>query len=254
MGTIFFLGTFILVLISVLFLVVLYQSASSKKAAASAEQSQAISVSSPKNASPALASSKKAATSAEQSQSISVSSQGDNSPAIGVVHGNVIIQYSPTTPLEWKDAFKDLPPKKEAEGHEPFATRTFSILREKGATFTLGPCPSDQCMIFELGDFREENGVLVQEILLDGDGFGVKRRPESKYLLQIDRPVRLRGASLGIPFGAGKMSLLFGLHRDSIFEMFTRIADIRVTISDLSVDRLGLKLEIRPPSDFKLPR
>jgi len=225
----FFLGTFILVLISVLLWVVFYQSASSKKAAASAEQSQ----------------------------SVSVSSKGDGSPAIGIVHGNVIIQNSPTIPLEWKDAFKGLPPRKEAEGPEPFATRTFSILREKGATFTLGPCPSNQCMIFELGDFREENGVLVQEILLDGDGFGIKRRAEgsdSKLLLQMERPVRLRGASLGIPFGGGKMSLLFGLHRDSTFEMFTSIADIRITTSNLSVDRLELKLEIRPSSNFRSPR
>jgi hypothetical protein len=225
----FFLGTFILVLISILLFVVLYQSASSKKAAAPAEQLQ----------------------------SVSVSSKGNGSPAIGIVHGNVIVQYSPTIPLEWKDAFKGLPPRKEAEGTEPFATRTFSILRERGATFILGPCPSNRCMIFELGDFREQEGVLVQEILLDGEGFGIKRRPEgpeSNLLLQIDRPMRVRGASLGIPFGAGKMSLLFGLHRDSIFEMFTSVADIRIITSNLSVDRLELKLEIRPPSNFRSPR
>jgi hypothetical protein len=219
-----FLLSFILVLISVLLFVVLYPSASARKVAAPSGQSQTV----------------------------SVSSHGDRSPAFGIVHGNVIIQNSPTIPLEWKEAFDGLPPSQNTQDPEPFATRTFSILREKGATFTLGPCPSNQCMIFELGDFREEKGVLLQEIFLHGSGFGVKRRPESKYLLQMDRPMKLRGASLSIPLGGGKMTVLFQLHRDSSFDMFTSIADIRITTSDLSADRLKLKLEIRPPSGFRL--
>lgn len=185
-----------------------------------------------------------------QQTKISVTSQGQTG---GITAQTVIINNtSPTTALEWKGAFEGLRQSSDAKTAEPFATRMFSIPREKGKTLTLGPCPSDQCMVFELGDIRTEDGVLVQEIFLEGDGFGVKRRPESKYLVQMDRPVRLRGASLGIPFGSGKMSVSFALHRDSSFDMFTRIADIRITTADVNVDRLKLFIEIRHPSGYRL--
>ncbi len=176
------------------------------------------------------------------------------SPA-GIMLAVALWFFPRSAPLNiyWPELLDQLKSVEEEARDTAFMSRTFSLSKEPGASITLGNCPSSQCMKFTLGNLSQENGNWVQEIILSGEGFGVKRRPKSKYLIEMNNAIRMKGAaSLSIPIGGGPSTMLFGLHKGSIFEMFTLHADLKFTVVDLSIESLRIRLDAKPPSGFSL--
>lgn len=154
--------------------------------------------------------------------------------------------------INWPEVLNQLKTVEEKARGEAFMSRTFSLSREPGASITLGNCPSDQCMKFTLGSLTRKAGVWIQEIILEGDGFGIKKRPNTEYLIALDNAVRLKGAALSLPFGDRPAAIMFKLHKDSEFEMFTPYADLKFSVVDLSIETLRIRLDAKPPSGFSL--
>jgi hypothetical protein len=179
---------------------------------------------------------------------------GSLASIFGIMIGVLLWLFPRSSPLNvyWPEVLNQLKSAEEQARGDVFMSRTFSLSREPGALITLGNCPSSQCMKFTLGSLTQKDGAWVQEIILVGDGFGVKRRPNTKYLIEMDNAVRLKGAGLSIPFGNQPLSLEFGLHKDAIFEMFTPHADLKFTVVDLNIESLRIRLDAKAPSGFSL--
>ncbi|PYJ85394.1 MAG: hypothetical protein DME22_09320 [Verrucomicrobia bacterium] len=160
------------------------------------------------------------------------------------------IGNAPSNNFSLPDLFDELERRKATP--EPLLTRTFSLLREKGATISLGPCPGEKCMEFKLGDLRPQNGGYIQEIFLSGDGLGMKKPANSKYLIEIDNPIRVQGAALKMELDGSRNCILLNLKRDSFFELFTKNADIKFTVLNDDMTAFKIKLEVKPPSGFRL--
>jgi len=179
---------------------------------------------------------------------------GSAASLVGLIVAIFLWFFPRSAPLEiyWPEVLDQLKTVEEKTRGEAFMSRTFSLSREPGATITLGSCPSTQCMKFTLGSLIQVDSTWVQEILLEGDGFGVKKGPNTKYLVAMDNAVRLKGAGLSIPFGNGPLALMFELHKDSDFEMFTPHADLKFTVVDLSIESLRIRLDAKLPTGFSL--
>ncbi|HEY8995534.1 MAG TPA: hypothetical protein VIM71_12770 [Lacunisphaera sp.] len=154
--------------------------------------------------------------------------------------------------IDWSAALADLQLLEEKAKGDALMSRTFWLAREPGATISLGECPSDKCMTFKLGRLRLEDRQIIQEVILIGDGFGVKHRPDTKYLVAVDNAIRVKGAALSLSLSGGPTVLEFGLQKGAEFEMFTPHADLKVSIVDLRTDSLRIRLDVKPPSGFSL--
>ena len=132
-------------------------------------------------------------------------------------------------------------------------TRTFWLWREEGAQFTIDRCPGDKCMRFELGKLGDELGTPIQEIMLSGGGFGLKRSPNSKYFLEMRNPMRFQGAYAMFPLDGGDTIVVtLGLKRGNFFELYTNYGDVKLTVLDTRLEALRVQLEIKRPSGFQL--
>jgi hypothetical protein len=172
----------------------------------------------------------------------------------GITAQNVTINN--TVPLKaqsWNELYEELERvRSRNEGHA-FVTRIFWLTREPGASISLGPCPGEKCFEFELGELKPSKGTLVQTINLKGDGFGLKRPPKSKYLVEMNTPFSVKGAALLVGIYDNVLAVEMGLHRDSTFEMFASHANIKFTVIDILSDSLRIKLEVGPPYRSSLP-
>ena len=74
------------------------------------------------------------------------------------------------------DIFNEVENLPQDAHQEPLVTRTFWLLREKGASISLGPCPSDQCFNIRLGELKQQDNILVQSFILTGEGFSFFRK------------------------------------------------------------------------------
>jgi hypothetical protein len=149
---------------------------------------------------------------------------------------------------------------------EPTTVHTFWLLRDKGSTISLGPCPGEKCMQFELGELRQDEGELTQEILLSGAGFapkpprkgklselGIPLRPgqeDAEVMIQdFNTPVRLtNSALLSMPLDGAPIAVRLGLRKGAELAMDARHANIKIAIMDLRADSLRIRLTLTPPS------
>jgi len=177
--------------------------------------------------------------------------------------------------FNWKEVYAEIERARNNNQGNAIATRIFWLTDEPGASISLGPCPGEKCLEFELGELRpfklgpggiQESlfqggrylffgtrpltikGSLFQTIKLKGDGFRIKRDPESKCLLEMNNPVRMSGNVTGaLGLCDDLFAVYLGLYQDSAFEMFTLHAKIKLTVIDLLSDSLRIKLEVWPP-------
>jgi pimeloyl-ACP methyl ester carboxylesterase len=158
--------------------------------------------------------------------------------------------FRPMKARNWPEVYEELA---RSYGNDTFLNRIFWLTREPGASISLGPCPGEKCLEFELGGLKLTDGALVQTINLKGDGFGIKRPPNSKVLFEMDSPFRVKGAGLLMGIYDNSLAVKMGLHRDSTFEMFAPHANIKFTVIDVMSDTLRIKLEVSPPNRSSLP-
>lgn len=154
-----------------------------------------------------------------------------------------------TNIYSWPEAFEEANRKSSPGDQDIIASRIFWLAREPGASISLGPCPGEKCLEFQLEKLDLKEGSLVQTILLKGGGFGVKRSPQSKYLLELNNAVSIRGAQLVMGITDDFLALKMGLHPDSSFEMFTPHAYIKLTVVDIRSTSLKIKLDIKEPKE-----
>ena len=147
----------------------------------------------------------------------------------------------------------ELDRRTEKDAATACVTRTFWLWREEGAQFTIDRCPGDKCMRFELGKLGDELGTPIQEIMLSGGGFGLKRSPNSKYFLEMRNPMRFQGASAMLPLDDDDTIVVtLGLKRGNFFELYTNYGDVKLTVLNTRIETLRVELEVKRPSGFKL--
>jgi len=151
------------------------------------------------------------------------------------------------------DLLDELDRRTEKDAATAYVIRTFWLWREEGAQFTIDRCPGDKCMRFELGKLEHELGTPIQEIMLSGGGFRLKRSPNSKYFLEMRNPMRFQGASAMVPLDDGDTIVVtLGLKRGNFFELFTNYGDVKLTVLNTRIEALRVQLEIKRPSGFQL--
>ena len=158
--------------------------------------------------------------------------------------------------FEWPNALEDM--RDCMSG--PCASRIFWILREPGASLTVGPCPSSKCFEFQLaaGPSRSDNEApllrgrgrdyLWQKFLLRGGGFGVQRgvNPSGGWFIRSDSRITIHGGGYEfIPLVDG-YEVSMELRRDARFDISARAADMTVSVVDASVDSLKLLVALFP--------
>ncbi len=74
-------------------------------------------------------------------QSITVQGTGHTIQQAARDINNNTVNIYPTNFVRWETAFEDM--DSAAKSGSPSATRTFNLLRERGSSFSLGPCPGE---------------------------------------------------------------------------------------------------------------
>lgn len=154
----------------------------------------------------------------------------------------------PQLHVTFPDVLDNLKPRDANFEKDPLAARVFWLLREPGASIALGTCPGPECFQFTLGQLRTEEGSLVQQIFLNGPGFGVRRYPGPGLRLHVDSSINIKGSNLAIDPNSEKMWTNLTLARGNYFEMLTKLADISLKVLDTRSDSLRIHLEVRRSS------
>lgn len=179
-----------------------------------------------------------------------------------------------------------------AKDDPPLLTRTFWILKEKGASITLGPCPGPKCLKFELAEVETIEDTLVQKIAISGEGLKdvlqLAALPESwaektnqdnlPGVVSNAAPVLLAGKGAYITVRSGPdaervvttsgTNLLLGIGNrartnfvesmgipllpNAFVQIHSRAALIRLTVLDTRINSLKIRLDIRPPQPLSL--
>jgi hypothetical protein len=152
-------------------------------------------------------------------------------------------------------------------GNEPYLTRIFNLLRDKGATFSLGS--GEQLMKFTLGDLMAQDTNVyfgftfmkpkapsnyeVQNIFISGDGFGfegslynrpITNGPDAGVYIKTETGFEssdFQAISLRPPDGA---FIPFSLMRGNSFVIDTKLDHIRISLIDIAVDSLKIKIDV----------
>lgn len=146
--------------------------------------------------------------------------------------------------LRWPQAFDEL------DKREPYATRIFSLSREKGETISLGPCPGEKCLEFGLGQLVNRHDGLEQEIIIKGD-IGVSFDPPPRSDPTLPQPIfEMNAMMTGGAFVPGRehSSAWIALRKGANFRLYSPAADVILTVLDTQADNLKIKLEIKPSS------
>ena len=153
----------------------------------------------------------------------------------------------PQEKFEWPNALEDM---RDCSSPGPCASSTFWLLREPGASFSVGPCPGPRCFEFQLADgpSRPDNeSLLQQKFLLRGGGFGVKKgvNPSGGRFWHNESRVTGQGGFQIIFLPDGYL-VSMQLRRDARLNISAPGADISVSVLDASVDSLKLLVAVFP--------
>lgn len=176
--------------------------------------------------------------------------------SIASVVGVVLTVYTifnapkPVMNEKWKSAFEELENKK-SENENVIVSRNFRILKEKGATLTLGPCPSPNCFVFKIGEMFEEDGLLIQRIYLEGDGFGYKFG--GKHLFESTNLILISGAQVCFDFAEGKAFVEISLDKNVILDIWTQNANIKFRVTDTDVSSLTINITLTENTQPPIP-
>jgi hypothetical protein len=157
--------------------------------------------------------------------------------------------------FNWPEVFQELERREHQNQQQPLLTRTFWLLKEPGASISLGPCPGAKCLTFRLGELETNQDILIQRIYVQGGGFQIKSRAAgtSKYDFQMDNMMIVRGSGFTIPLDGTDPWISLTLQKDANFRMFLKnVADIELKVLDTKTDSLRLQLEVSPPTNKTL--
>ena len=95
--------------------------------------------------------------------------------------------------INWNDIESEI----QENDEQSITTRTFQLLNEKGASISLGPCPGEKCLNFELGKLYEEDNNLFQTIKITGDQIGTDQiGTDHDFVIYDPKNPKKRGLSL----------------------------------------------------------
>lgn len=165
-----------------------------------------------------------------------------------------LFRTSPTRNFNWPEVFRELQRRQHQGKQQPLLTRTFWLLKEPGASITMGPCPSDKCLSFRLGKIEIHNNILTQRVYVHGGGLQIKSRAAgtSKYLFEMDNMIEVRGSSFVFPFNGSDPWISLAIRKGAYFKMFSKAADFQLKVLDTRTDSLRLQLQVTSPTGKRL--
>ena len=173
----------------------------------------------------------------------------NNSGLIQNAAHDIVNYYGSTNPapvvISLADAVREYE-ENRLKNDKTIASRVFWLRKEKGATFTLGPCPGTNCLNFVLGDFKKlSNGQLFQLIYASGGALMEKAVENGVPGFRTPGAVTITGGCYARQFPNG---WLFGLPMDPNENVHARLpfADVTVSLIDCREDALRMKVEITP--------
>jgi hypothetical protein len=136
----------------------------------------------------------------------------------------------------------------------PVSTHTFSILLQKGATFSLGPCPN--CLDVTLGNIEPHDGTPEQEFIMRGDIFTFSSQATERINEKGERvgqqrfgfhdEVVLRNAPGALSVGLDRaLHVRIALLADAEIEINTKQYQIRLVVVDTTAASLRIRAEVR---------
>jgi hypothetical protein len=163
----------------------------------------------------------------------------------GTINGNIYLNTTATNKVELPQVFDDADHLR-TNTSEPFLTRIFYLLNDKGSSFSFGEVGSENYMKFTLGDLKQEETDLFQYIILEGDGFGFRGTyfgytNDTDYL---DVEVVIQGGKLQL---SRPPEIAFSLQNGKIIVLGTKYADIKISLLDKDVTSLKIKVELSNP-------
>lgn len=151
---------------------------------------------------------------------------------------------------KWSSAFDELQ-NKRISNENVIVSRNFKLLKEKGSSLTIGPCPAPNCFIFKLGDMYEEKGIMIQKLYLEGGGFGYnfggKHRFESTNL------TRFRGTQVVIDIVDKVVWANIPLNKKAELDMWTKFADIKFRVIDTDINSLSINVTLSESTKPPIP-
>lgn len=168
---------------------------------------------------------------------------------IGLPVGLITIGLSVSKPyigvnIDIQEIFEKIEREKIKKSDNLLISQIFWLRYIKNASIELGPCPSDDCFKFVLGEVKLKNRQIIQRIYISGKGFGIYSNPESKGILQFEKLIGFKGAWPGFSITDDKMFLSFVLQKGATIEIFSPKVHIKIRIVDMAVEALKIKLEL----------
>jgi len=154
---------------------------------------------------------------------------------------------TPQINIQFDELIHELEQREKKDENRSMASRTFWLLQEKGATFSLGPCPGENCLHVELGDLKQKDDQLIQQFLLSGQVFSFFQKKIGKgFIFGTDTAFFIKGKGSGFSISVDrKIRSYLPLTKEAAIEIFTKSIDIKFTILDTKADSLKIKLEVR---------
>jgi hypothetical protein len=164
------------------------------------------------------------------------------------------ISQKPKMNVYFVNIFNEVESLPQNSAQEPLVTRTFWLLHEKGASISLGPCPSNQCFHISLGELKQEGNILVQSFILSGAGFSFfSKRTEVQVGDAVEGSITY-GIDDNFIMNTANTSIIIRPNREVIINMplakgaqvtiVTKSYDIKFIVLDRRSDSLRIKLEV----------
>ena len=166
----------------------------------------------------------------------------------------IVIALGPKSHVEYDVPTKKIENKEASSVEEPLLSRTFWILKEKGSSITLGPCPGEKCLKFVLGELEQKEDVFVQRIYVEADFLRFKRHPKYPDMKFMNSGFHSKGCCLCYKIDGSGIWFELAVLKGRMCEVFSRIWNVSITVLDTRIDSLRIKLEVfpgeRPPVPF----
>ncbi len=159
----------------------------------------------------------------------------------------------PKKKVEFVNVFDEIDQRKDI-----IITRTFWLLRDREATTSLGPCPSEKCFKMELGELFQKDNLLFQKFILTGGVLSffsknveekVNDKVQKSFIFGCDDDFIIKNTQGMVSFSLKKEVLIdIALVKKAEIKIITKAYDIQFSVNDIRADSLKIIMNINHSS------